>query len=70
VNFSWLKYKVPAQYVSGTIVPEPNVSLISAEVVSMAGVVTQVTGDKEWKMDCSPPVAHLWSVAEQIQIPP
>jgi hypothetical protein len=33
----WLKYEVPAQYVVGTTVPEPDVSSVStAEVVSMA----------------------------------
>jgi hypothetical protein len=48
----WLKYEVPARYVGGTTVPEPDVSSVStAEVVSVAGVVTS---DKEWKVDCPP----------------
>jgi hypothetical protein len=51
----WLKYEVPARYVGGTTVPELDVSSEStAEVVSMAGIVTSVTEDKEWKVDCSP----------------
>ena len=38
-------------------VPEPDVSSVStADVVSRAGVVTSVTEDKEWKVDCSPVV--------------
>jgi hypothetical protein len=54
-SVGWLKYEVPARYVGGTTVPEPDVSSVStAEVVSMAGVVTSVTEDKEWKVDCSP----------------
>jgi hypothetical protein len=48
----WLKYEVPARYVGGTIVPEPDVSSVSTAEV--AGVVTSVTEDKEWKVDCSP----------------
>ena len=51
----WLRYEVPAQYVGGTTIPEPDVSSVSmAEVVSVAGVVTSVTEDKERKVDCMP----------------
>jgi hypothetical protein len=56
----WLKYEVPAWYVGGTTVPEPDISSVStAEVVSMAGVVTSVTEDKEWKVGRSPLVLAL-----------
>jgi hypothetical protein len=47
----WPKYEVPARYVGGTTVPEPDVSSVR---LAEAGVVTSVTEDKEWKMDCSP----------------
>jgi hypothetical protein len=44
----WLKYEVPARYVGGTTVPEPDVSSVStAEVVSVAGVVTSVAEDNK-----------------------
>jgi hypothetical protein len=49
----WLKYEVPARYVGG--IPEPDISSVStAEVASMAGVVTSVTEDKGWKVDGLP----------------
>ena len=44
----WLKYEVPARYVGGTIVPEPDVSSVSTtEVVSVVDVVTSVTEDNK-----------------------
>ena len=46
----WLKYEVPAWYVGGTTVPEPDVSSVStAEVVLVAGVVTSVAEDNKMK---------------------